>query len=364
MLISRRSVGGPATGVGEATAKKAGAGDAAEVIEACDGAPPNGPAIGSERCAPLLSISGTSKDAGDAIETGTGAGMSMEDARNKFSPPKRRAVVAPALTTRGFLAAEDTAADNGADTAAEAAELGWRRIDGTSSSTTMVRPNAVVVLGRLARRTGHDASEAYVVASDASGSIEGTAAAETMSSDCTGAGTEEEPTALASGVAAGETSSSSGEIESRVSDMSHSYQRVRCTNQSPTRWPRRELACFHFSDFRARLEQTKPAFAIFLIFGRVGPNPTGTSEDTRSDALFSLNVSKMSVMVYVIWPLVASGLFLILLLLLPMGWLRPRVNAFLAKVVFFEWYLVFGVMSRARQVALLNFSPNMTLEFQ
>jgi hypothetical protein len=69
-------------------------------------------------------------------------------------------------------------------------------------------------------------------------------------------------------------------------------------------------------------------------------------------------------MVYVIWPLVASGLFLILLLLLPMGWLRPRVNAFLAKVVFFEWYLVFGVMSRARQVALLNFSPNMTLEFQ
>jgi hypothetical protein len=46
----------------------------------------------------------------------------------------------------------------------------------------------------------------------------------------------------------------------------------------------------------------------------------------------------MSVMVYVIWPLVASGIFLILLLLLPMGWLRPRVNAFLAKLVFFEWY--------------------------
>jgi hypothetical protein len=85
----------------------------------------------------LLSISGTSKDAGDAIETGTGAGMSMEDARNKFSPPKRRAVVAPALGARGFLAAEDTAVDNGAETAAEAAVLGWRRIDGPSSSTTM-----------------------------------------------------------------------------------------------------------------------------------------------------------------------------------------------------------------------------------
>ena len=61
-------------------------------------------------------------------------------------------------------------------------------------------------------------------------------------------------------------------------------------------------------------------------------------------------------MVYVIWPLVASGIFLILLLLLPMGWLRPRVNAFLAKLVFFEWY---GMMTHARiRPQHFNFAPH------
>jgi hypothetical protein len=49
MLISRRSEGGPAAGGGEVMAKKAGAGDAAEVVVTCDCAPPNGPANGSER---------------------------------------------------------------------------------------------------------------------------------------------------------------------------------------------------------------------------------------------------------------------------------------------------------------------------
>ncbi len=67
----------------------------------------------------------------------------------------------------------------------------------------------------------------------------------------------------------------------------------------------------------------------------------------------SFFVHIMSVMVYVIWPLVASGIFLILLLLLPMGWLRPRVNAFLAKLVFFEWY---GILNDACTHKSRNFN--------
>ena len=207
-MLTRRCTaieGGPAARGGEARAANAGgAGDGAEFDVACDSAPP--PDGSLKDTEPLLSISGTSSDAGDAIETGTGAGMSMDDARNKFSPPKRRAVVVPALETRDFLAEEETTL-GGAD---EVTPLDWRRLDAPSSSSTMVRPNAVVVLGRLARRTGHDASDADATAPDASGSIESTAAADMSSSDCT----DEEDAAPASGVAVGETSGE--EVESDI----------------------------------------------------------------------------------------------------------------------------------------------------
>jgi hypothetical protein len=179
-MLTRRCTaieGGPAARGGEARAANAGgAGDGAESEVACDSEPPDGSLKDTE---PLFSISGTSSDAGDAIETGTGAGMSMDDARNKFSPPKRRAVVAPAFGTRGFRAEEETTLGG----AEKVAPLEWRRLDAPSSSSTMVRPNAVVVLGRLARRTGHDASDADATVPDASGSIESTAAAYMSSSD-------------------------------------------------------------------------------------------------------------------------------------------------------------------------------------
>jgi hypothetical protein len=209
--------GGPAARGGEAAAAKAGgAGDATKLDVACDSAPPPDELVTDTE--PLLSIRGTSSDAGDAIETGTGAGMSIDDARNKFSPPKRRAVVAPALGTRGFLADEETIL-GGADEVA-ALVLDWRRLDAPSSSSTMVRPNAVVVLGRLARRTGHDASEADMAAPDASGSIESSTVAVTNSSDCT----DEGEAAPASGVAVGETSGE--EVESLVSDMVRPFHRL------------------------------------------------------------------------------------------------------------------------------------------